>query len=107
MIVDQPEERLNILPGDNVMFSVTTTGKSLSYQWQKDGDELNDGDDFTGSKESTLTVVDVKDPDDEGTYNVIVMNNAGFVISVPVELTVGKVSVVYSTIVGLWNIQIV
>ena len=88
-ITSEPVEQLNILPGANVMFSVTATGQSLSYQWQKDGNMLNDGDDFTGTKESTLTVVDVKDPDDEGTYNVIVTNDAGFVISSSVDLTVG------------------
>ena len=88
-ITIQPVEQLNILPGANVMFSVTATGQSLSYQWQMDGNMLNDNADFTGTKESTLTVVDVKDPDDEGTYNVIVMNDAGFVISSSVDLTVG------------------
>ena len=90
MIMEQPEDRLNILPGSNITFSVTVIGESLSYQWQKDGDMLNDGADYTGAKTSTLTVVDVKDPDDEGAYNVIVSNDAGFLISAPVELTVGR-----------------
>ena len=88
-ISDQPVEQLNILPGENVMFIVAATGESLSYQWQKDGDMLNDGAGYTGTKTSTLTVVDVKDPDDEGAYNVIVSNDAGFVISESVDLTVG------------------
>ena len=89
-ITNQPVEQLNMVPGANIMFIVTATGESLSYQWQKDGDMLNDGAEYTGTKMSTLTVVDVKDPDDEGTYNVIVLNDAGFVVSTSVELTVGR-----------------
>ena len=109
MIMDQPEDRLNILPGSNITFSVTVTGESLSYQWQKDGDLLNDGDDYTGAKTSTLTVVDVKDPDDEGAYNVIILNEAGFLISASVELSVGRlyiltlhIIIIYNSTWGMW-----
>ena len=88
-IINQPVQQLNMVPGADIMFFVTATGESLSYQWQKDGDMLNDGAGYTGTTTSTLTVVDVNDPDDEGAYNVIVSNDAGFVISASVDLTVG------------------
>ncbi len=74
--------------GGNANFTVTAVGTApLSYQWQKNGSNLTDGDNIAGSSATTLTVSNVSAPD-TGTYSVIVSNNIGSAASVGAVLTI-------------------
>ena len=90
MIVQQPPNLLNQIPGENVQFRVNVTGDQLTYQWLKDGEELSDGLKYTGSTTNVLTVMNIEFPLDEGTYRVIIRNTVGNVSSNSAELNIGK-----------------
>ena len=91
-----PVDQTGILPGDTIYFSVTATGTApLSYQWQKDGEDLNDGGSITGATTATLTITGVMMESDEGGYRCVVTNIAGTNTSNIAVLTViGKSQIV-------------
>ena len=70
-------------------FSVTATGKGLSYQWQKDGVNLTDGSSIRGTTTAKLSITAVQ-KGDEGGYTCEVTNTAGTVTSKPATLGLGK-----------------
>ena len=79
-----PESQLAVQPGDNVTFTVTVEGDALTYQWQKDGDNIDDmAGVYSGTDTATLTVFSVSEPEDEGEYTVIVFNIKGLETSNP------------------------
>ena len=85
-----PVHQTNIVPESDVSFSVTATSTApLSYQWQKDGVDLTDGDSITGATTATLAITDVMESD-EGGYRCVVTNIAGMVTSNTAMLTLGK-----------------
>ena len=88
--MDQPDD-ITAAPGTDAMFIVTATGELLEYQWQKNGVDINDaGGTYSGAATDTLTVESLTDPDDEGTFGVVVSNtaNTGGVTSNGATLTV-------------------
>jgi hypothetical protein len=54
-ITSQPQS-LTICSGQNSYFNVGATGYNLNYKWQKDGTDLSDGGNITGSGTSTLVI---------------------------------------------------
>ena len=87
----QPMDQVDVPEGENVDFSVTATGVSLTYQWQKSEVNINDAaGTYSGTNTDTLTVESVTKPDDEGSFRVVVSNNAGNVNSEPAMLSVCK-----------------
>src|SRR5204863_266950 len=86
-IVSQPQSQTVNL-GQSASFSVTATGTApLSYAWMKNGTQLSDGGNITGSRTETLTVANVGAAD-AGSYAVVVSNQAGSAVSSPATLTV-------------------
>lgn len=65
--------------GQNAAFSVTASGTNLTYQWQKDGVNIQ------GATSATLTVYGV-DAADVGSYRVVVTNSSGTVTSNAAQL---------------------
>ena len=91
MIDVQPMDQVDVPEGENVDFSVTATGVSLTYQWQKSEVNINDAaGTYFGTNTDTLTVESVTKLDDEGSFRVIVSNNVGNVNSEPAMLSVCK-----------------
>ena len=77
-------------PGDDVTFTVTAVGDALLYQWQKDGDNIDDtAGVYSGTDAATLTVLSASEPEDEGEYTVAVFNSVGLENSDPVILEIG------------------
>jgi probable HAF family extracellular repeat protein len=75
-IVAQPQSQ-NAAAGSTVFFSVSTIGTTPDvYQWQKDGTNLTDAGNVTGSASATLTLASVADSD-AGSYSVIISNAVG------------------------------
>jgi probable HAF family extracellular repeat protein len=75
-VVTQPQSQ-TAAAGSTVFFSVATVGTTpIVYQWQKDGMNLTDAGNVTGSASATLTLAGVTDSD-AGSYSVIVSNAVG------------------------------
>lgn len=87
-ITDQPDA-LTVCAPDQAQFSVSATGSGLTYQWRKDGSDLSDGGNISGSNTATLTI-DPTSPSDNGSYDVIVSGSQ----SDPATLTVNAAPVV-------------
>ena len=71
----------SVTSGSSLTLSVSASGGSLSYQWQKDGVNIN------GATSSSYTIAGVS-TNDAGAYTVVVSNSAGSVTSNAADLTV-------------------
>jgi sugar lactone lactonase YvrE len=88
VITSQPQS-LMATNGGMAAFSVTTLGTApLSYQWQKNGLELSDGGEFSGSTTTNL-MLSAATISDSGEYTVIITNDWGSVTSSVATLAVG------------------
>src|SRR5207248_11251826 len=76
------------LAGESATFSVEAVGApTLSFQWQKNGADISDGLNISGSSASTVIVSNITS-DSAGVYSVIVSNSFGAVTSSPAVLDV-------------------
>ena len=82
-IVTQPVGIENAFPDTNVNFTVVVEGGALSYQWSRNGVEIE------GATQATLTLVNVTIAD-EDTYSCFIYNLAGNTTTDDVSLTVCK-----------------
>ncbi len=74
--------------GETAVFSVTAGGSEpMSYQWQKDSADLNDGDHYAGAATPVLTVSNA-DETHAGEYRCVVGNLGGSATSNEATLTV-------------------
>ena len=88
LVTSYPTSLTNLVPGIDVQFSVAATGTApLSYQWQKAGVNLTDGDRIKGASTSILSITAVQ-KSDEGRYRSVVSNTAGTVTSKPATLDI-------------------
>jgi hypothetical protein len=85
-IIAQPFSQTNGATS-TATFSVTGINIVSSYQWQRNGTNLSDVGNISGSAGATLTVSNVLAAD-AGTYQVILTNASGSVTSSPALLTV-------------------
>ena len=71
-----------------VQFVVTAVGTpALAYQWQKNGVNLTDGGNVSGSATASLTLNNVQSAD-MAMYSVVITNGIGGITSSPVALTI-------------------
>ena len=76
-ITVQPVSQTNNA-GNGSSFVVTATGSGLTYQWQKNGVRLTNGNGIGGATSATLNPdVYGLSKSDDGTYSVIVSNDSG------------------------------
>lgn len=77
-----------VTPGASATFSVDAVGSlPLFFQWQKNGTNLTDGSNVSGSAADVLTLSNLLEPD-SGTYAVVVSNAFGSVPSAGATLAV-------------------
>jgi len=80
--ITQHPQTATPIPGSNVFFTVVAYSPTpLSYQWQKDGIDI------PGATGSQLDILNVE-PDDSGTYTVVVRDEIGSITSAPASLIV-------------------
>ncbi|GAH55379.1 unnamed protein product, partial [marine sediment metagenome] len=72
--------------GQNTSFIVTASGSNLTYQWKKDGVDLADGGNISGSTTNTLNITGVL-AGDNGVYTCEVTGICNVVNSDPANLT--------------------
>ncbi|MEI9919173.1 MAG: ELWxxDGT repeat protein [Bacteroidota bacterium] len=85
-ISTQPTPKTVTMPS-SVSLTVTATGTSPTYQWQKNGVNISNGGTISGATSATLTFSSTTDTD-AGNYKVIVTGTCGQVTSTEVALTV-------------------
>lgn len=92
-ITVQPQSR-SAIAGLTTAFTVAVIGTSpLTYQWRKDGADLNDNDRINGATTPSLTFTSVQ-PSDAGEYRVVIANTAGSATSEAAVLEVATSGVV-------------
>ncbi len=84
--ITQHPANLGVCPGSPATFTVTATGASLVYQWQKDSANLTDGGDISGATTPTLQVANAQ-PEDNGAYRCVVTGTCGTATSNAATLT--------------------
>ena len=87
-ITTQPLDRLNVIPGSTVMFTVTASGLRLTYTWLQNGSALPSDGRFVAANE-TLTIQNVN-VSNVGNYSCLVSNAAGNDTSNPASLTLSE-----------------
>jgi hypothetical protein len=82
--ITQQPINTNFLVGDTVRFTVVVTGsETISYQWKKNGVSI------TGARSGTLLLTNLQ-ASDEGSYDVVVSNQLGTLVSKVASLTMGQ-----------------
>ena len=93
-ITQQPLDG-NKCEGDDAIFVITAAGNITSYQWQKDGVNLSDNAQITGSDTETLSITNLTVAD-SGVYTCIVTGVCGNDVSNPANLAVSPNTVITS-----------
>jgi hypothetical protein len=89
VIVAQPTNQTAAV-GGSVTFNVDATGNApLVYQWQKNGNNLVDGGNISGSTTTNLTIAAVT-LNDAGNYDVVATNSFGGAKSLIAVLTLAQ-----------------
>ena len=91
VIVRQSSSQI-VSNNSTVAFTVTALGQpSLGYQWQKNGANLTDGGNVSGSTTATLTLSNVQSAD-VASYTLVITNAIDQVTSVPATLAIFAVA---------------
>ena len=85
-IVTHPVNQ-TVVQGSTTSFSISASGIVTGYQWRKDGSNLSDGPNITGSNSTTINLTNVA-VSDAGSYQCVVTGKCGQAISNPGILTV-------------------
>ena len=98
VINSQPVDQIDVSLGSDVSFVVTVTGSSLTFQWQKDGVDIDPANTakYSGVNTNQLIVMNV-DTSDSGMYRCVVTNPAApaGVTSDEAELLVRKLTLIH------------
>ena len=74
-ITQHPKDQ-SVATGADVSFHVEATGDDLTFQWQKNQSDLDDGDRCCGTRTSRLRIIEVE-MSDKGRYRCLVKNSVG------------------------------
>jgi hypothetical protein len=85
VIASRPLDQ-TVCPGTPASFSVVAADPTVIYQWRKDGANLSDTGNITGSQSATLTIASAG-ADDAGSYDCIVTDASGPWYSEPATLS--------------------
>jgi len=92
-ITVQPSNQ-TVIENQNASFSVTATGTSLAYQWQRSTDNGANFTDLAGETSATLTRTSVLLTDNGQQFRVVVTNVVGSITSNAATLTVNTTPVI-------------
>jgi len=71
-VTQHPSSR-SVLTGAEITFKIEATGDDLTFQWQKDGNNLHNNGNYSGTDTNTLKIQKVK-KSDRGCYRCVVRN---------------------------------
>ena len=89
LITTQPSSQTNVI-GTTATFSILATnlpGTPISYQWYKNGTNLNNGGSISGATDATLVLTNLT-TNDVGAFSVVVTSSEGSVTSAVANLTI-------------------
>jgi peptidase C25-like protein/all-beta uncharacterized protein/Ig-like domain-containing protein len=89
-VTSEPSNQ-SVCAGSPANFSVTAAGTGLSYRWRKNGTNLSDGDNISGSTTSTLKI-NPTTANDAASYDVLISSACGAATSTAAALTVNSFS---------------
>ena len=92
-IVDPPKvtyhpKSQSVQAGAEVTFTIEAAGDDLTFQWQKNGRDVHNDSNYSGTDTNTLSIQQVK-KSDEGCYRCFVKNEVG-ILSEEAQLRVCK-----------------
>ena len=100
-VVDYPEvtehpKRQSVPSGRETIFKVEARGDDLMFQWQKNGRNLKNDRNYSGTDTNTLSIRHVM-KSDEGFYRCLVMNEVkrDGILSIEAQLSVCKFKIMY------------
>ena len=73
-VIQHPKSQ-SVLTGTQATFKVEATGDDLTFQWLKNGSDVHNDSNYSGTDTSTLMIQHVKSSDG-GCYNCLVSNEA-------------------------------
>jgi len=85
-IVSQPQSLYEVELGSEVSFSVDIVGCNLTYQWRKDGTDLENADVYIGVDTKELTILSVNE-NNEGLYDCYLTSDNENIFSDLAELS--------------------
>lgn len=86
----QPDDRLDCKLGERVTFLVEVDGANCTFQWQRNGMDIDDSQNqYHGAATAQITIEGV-DSNCEGGYQCRVTNRAGSILSNSAQLTICK-----------------
>jgi hypothetical protein len=98
-ITQQPVPNV-VLPGYSPQFSVTASGSvPFVYQWSRNGTNLIDGGNISGSASNILTISNVSAADVANNYQVVITNRGGTITSTQVSLSLTTTNGAYQAAV--------
>ena len=74
-IIQHPKDQ-SVATGADVSFHVEATGDNLTFQWQKNHSDLDDGERCCGTRTNRLRIIEVE-MSDKGRYRCLVKNSVG------------------------------
>ena len=82
--------------GAQTTFTVGATGDDLAFQWRKDGSDVHNGSNYSGTDTNTLSIRQVK-KSHAGCYRCLVMNDVkkDGILSREAQLSVCKFNFIY------------
>ncbi len=75
-ITAQPQST-SVCQGDNAIVSVTASGYSMSYQWQRNGSNISDGSLYSGVNTPTLTILSPSTALSGSVYRCVIATSCG------------------------------
>lgn len=87
VVISQQPQNMTLCEGQNAFFEVRATGFNLGYQWQKDGVDISDGGNISGTTTSVLVINNVTFAD-RGVYRCHVTGDCNNILTNTASLTV-------------------
>jgi hypothetical protein len=87
VIAAQPDDASPTETGYTALTVLADGHSTLTYAWRKDGTPLADDGRVVGSHRRTLSIEPVR-PEDAGSYDVVISNSCGTILSEPATLSV-------------------
>ncbi|HEX2920698.1 MAG TPA: immunoglobulin domain-containing protein [Bacteroidales bacterium] len=99
VVISQQPQNMTVCEGQNAFFEVRARGFNLTYQWRKDGSNIDDDGNISGTKTSVLVINNVVYAD-RGVYTCQVTGDCNSILTNPGTLSVNLLPAAAGTVSG-------